>query len=110
MLCFSLVFLAMMPHLDAPRIYMTEGFFDDQESCEVQLIKSAKTLDPGFTFKQGENGITGFNSDGGGNTYYQCVSFYPNPEAICGQSVLDKTFGVFGNCDCTKLSPLKPQQ
>lgn len=110
MLCFSLIFLAMIPQLDAPKIYMNEGFFDDQESCEVQLIKSAKKLDPKFTFKQGENGITGFYSDTGGNTYYQCVTFYPNPEAICEQSVLDKAFGVLGNCDCTKLNPVKSQQ
>jgi len=37
MSCVTLVFLAMIPHLDAPRIYMNEGFFNNQESCEVQL-------------------------------------------------------------------------
>ena len=104
MLCYTLVFLAVIPQLDAPRIYMNDGFFNNQETCEVQMIKSAKQLDPSFTFKQGEKGVGGFYSDKSGKTFYQCVSFQANPRAICNQTLLDSVLGTYEDCDCTRLN------
>lgn len=104
MLCYTLVFLAIIPQLDAPRIYMNEGFFNDQETCEVQLIKSAKQMDPSFAFKQGEKGVGGFYSDKSGKTFYQCVSFHTNPKAICNQTLLDGVLDIYEDCDCSVLN------
>lgn len=107
MLCYTLVFLAVIPQLDAPRIYMNEGFFNDQETCEVQLIKSAKQLDPSFTFKQGEKGVGGFYSDKTGKTFYQCVKFHTSPKAICSQNLFESALDTYSDCSCTKLNPEK---
>ena len=101
------VFLALINHFDAPRTYIQEGFFNSQEECESVLVLSATKNKLDLEFRETSEGLVGFFSDSDGSTYYQCTSVLMPPETLCEQGLIDKVFGTFGACDCSRLNQKK---
>jgi hypothetical protein len=102
--CYTAIFLALIHQFDAPRTYIQEGFFNSQEECESALVLSARRNKLDLEFRETSEGLVGFFSDSDGSTYYQCTSVNMPPEPLCEQGLLDKFFGTFSSCDCSKLN------
>lgn len=108
-MCYALIFLALVNHLDAPRMYQN-GYFNTLEECETAMVQQSKKLFPDdkFIFKDTSKGLMGFYSDQkGDHTYYQCIDASVDREIVCKNSLL----GAYDDCDCAKLlhdkSPFK---
>ena len=100
-MCYTLMFLALVNQLDAPRMYQN-GYFNTVEECESAMVQQSKKLFPNdeFIFKSTSKGLMGFYRDQKGNhTYYQCVIAGITHEVICDKGVL----GNYKDCDCTQL-------
>lgn len=100
-MCYTLMFLALVNQLDAPRMYQS-GYFNTVEECESAMVQQSNKLFPNdeFIFKETSKGLIGFYSDQKGDrTYYQCIAAAINYEVVCEKGLL----GNYDNCDCGKL-------
>ena len=104
MMCYALVFSAMIPGVGVPQIWLNDGIYNDALECERHLESKALDVDSNFEIKNTAKGAVALYSGTDGETHYQCVQFSVNAEAVCNPGIFERVFGAISNCDCTRLN------
>ena len=104
MICYALVFSAMIPGVGMPQIWLNDGIYNDTLECERHLESKALDAGSNLEIKNTPKGKVALYSGTDGETYSQCVQFSVNAETVCSPGVFERVFGVVSNCDCTRLN------